>query len=649
MDKRYIATLLIFFMFPFGRLAAQEQLGVRERAKKHYNQFEYYQAALLFQRLADSNKPFLQDFEYLADCYLKLKDYEAAETWFSRIITFPKSKPENLVRYGEVLKANLKYEEAKKQFNNYAKITGNQVAVANAIAGCDSSLKWISTPTTHQVINEASVNTALSEFSVFPYKGKVYYAGEPDLATFRSIYGRTGRPYLRLYLADISPEANLLNPDLDRSNLNNGTYHVGPLIADKSGEKLYITRTTTAKALEVSEIDKVKYITNNLELYLFSKQSDGSWKESPFLHNNVEKYSVGHAALSPDEKILYFTSNMEGSIGGTDIWFSEMQSDGTWGKPQNAGPSINTDKDEMFPFVAKDGTLYFSSNGWPGMGGLDIFSATGAKKQWSSPKNLKYPLNSSADDFGIYVSENSHDQLIGYLSSNRKGGKGADDIYSFRSQEQKVNFAVKGKVVDKKNGQVLSGASLSLTNIDGTVVARQTIPQEGTFFFDLEKDKDYTLLASKEKFYGDTLKVSTKSLTKSDTLFAQLQLETLFEVGRVFELKNINYDFDKDNIRPDAAKILDHLVVLMRDNPTLEIELGSHTDSRGNDNYNLNLSQRRAQSVVNYLVTKGISRARMVAKGYGETELLNECGNGVECNDAQHQENRRTVFKVLRY
>lgn len=651
MNRKYIFIIaFIFFSLANHWAIAQEQLGLRERAIRHYNQFEYYQAAQLLQRLADVKKPKLQDLELLADCYFKLKNYELAENWYRRIFNQPKSKTENLIKYGEVLKANLKYKEAKEVFLQYIKLSGDQSRVSVELAGCDSSLTWIANPTTYIIKNEAAVNTNRSEFSVFPSSSGYYFTAEPDTALFKRIYGRTGNPYLRLFSAQMNGNT-LSKPQIDPSTYNFGTYHIGPITSNKDGSVLYITRTTYGKVVEVDEINRVKYQTNNLELYTFKKNKD-KWEEIAFPYNNVQKYSVGHASLSADNKTLYFVSTMPGGFGGTDIWYCELQADGSWSKPQNAGSQVNTSKDEMFPYAAQNGKLYFSSNGWPGMGGLDIFVAHGEKSSWSRLLNLKYPLNSSGDDFSFIETLNSDEVQSGYISSNRKGGLGGDDIYSFSltKPQQKIVLAVSGIVKDRKKGTAISGASVSLfENGSTTPNASRNIKNDGVFFFELNKETDYKIQANKEKFQSDTKFISTKGIKKSDTLRVDLSLETLFEVGRVFTLENIRYDFNKDNIRSDAATILDGLVTIMRDNPSLEIELGSHTDSRGADKYNLALSQRRAQSVVNYLVNKGISRARMTAKGYGETQLLNGCEDGVPCTEEQHQENRRTVFKVVRY
>lgn len=435
---------------------------------------------------------------------------------------------------------------------------------------------------------------------------------------------------------------------MDKSVYNEENYHIGPIMSNQKGNVLYVTRTYPGPSGEISKENKMKFRTNNLELYVYT-ENNGKYEVVPFPYNDIKKHSVGHAALSQDEKTLYFVSDMAGGLGGTDIWYCELQSDGSWGKPQNAGPAINTSQEEMFPNIGTDGTLYYSSNGLPGMGGLDIFSAKGAKNNWSKPANLRYPVNSAGDDFAFITNIANEDAVMGYLSSNRRGGAGNDDIYSFSNIKPKMILALKGLTVNKKTGELLEAATVTLYANGRQIVAKQSSKADGTFFFELAKGTDYTVLGQKEKFYSDSATVTTKGLTKSDTLNVTLRLEPLFEIGKTIAIQNIHYDFDKDNIRKDAAVILDELVRTMRDNPTLEIELGSHTDSRGIDIYNLDLSQRRARSVVNYLVSRGISRSRLTAKGYGETQLLNRCANGVKCSAAEHQANRRTEFKILKY
>ncbi|SKB58900.1 WD40-like Beta Propeller Repeat [Parapedobacter luteus] len=645
-------TTLFFGIIGIALLAhpafGQEQPGLRERADELFRKYEYANAAILYTKLADSKRPKLADLERLAHCYMQMKDYESAENWYARVVGMEDSSEENLLRYGEVLKVNGKYAEAKVQLETYAARTGDTARVNVAIAGCDSAVVWMANPTAHKLRNEA-VNTSLAEFSVFPMGDKVYYTGEPD-SHMQGVgtYGWTGNSFLRIYTADRAGDNTLHNPVIAVNSINNAPYHIGPVAAAHDGKTLYVTRTYPGKEGSVSREDRRKYMTNKLELYLYT-QTDDDWEAMPFAHNDVAAYSVGHAALSGDGNILYFVSDMPGGQGGTDIWYCEKQADGSWGTPINAGATINSAGNELFPNIGPNGILYYASDGFPGMGGLDVFQATGSKATWTSPANLGYPVNSARDDFAYITNYEGEEGLAGYLSSNRKGGKGSDDIYGFTYERPKIVIVLRGTTADKNTGDRLPETMVTLYDGTRSIVAKKSSTENGTFEFVLDRNSTYTVLGQKEKYHADSAKVSTVGITTSDTLEVALLLEPVFEVGKTFELENIYYDFDKHNIRPDAAAILDELVRTLRDNPTLKIELSSHTDSRGSDAYNMALSQRRAQAAVDYLVSRGIARDRMVAKGYGETRLVNECGNGVPCSREQHQANRRTEVTVLAY
>lgn len=627
----------------------QEQPGLRERADRFYHEYQYAKAIPGYLQLADRKNPQLSDLEKLAESYARISNYVDAENWYSRVIRDPNSKPANLLNYAEVLKQNSRYAEAKKALQEYATKTGDRTSVAVEIAGCDSALVWMADPTAHKITNESGINTEYSEFSAFPINGKVHYAGEPPLSFTDKSHGWTGNSFLHIHTADGAVGGSLGNPNVSEESFNRESYHVGPISSDASGSTLYVTRTYSGSGAGISRENRRKYRTHRLELYIYRKDGSGNWEETPFVYNNVKEYSLGHASLSPDEKTLYFVSDMPGGRGGTDIWYSEKQSDGTWGTPVNAGETINTDKDELFPNLALDGTLYFSSNGLAGMGGLDIFSSKGGKSSWAKAENLRFPVNSAGDDFAFVGTEATDMGMSGYLSSNRRGGRGADDIYSFSYSRPKIILVLKGITYNKNTKEILPETSVTLFSGNREIKGKQRTKDGGIFIFELDTKSDYRIWGQKTGYYSDSTLISTKGVTKSDTLYASLYLEPLFEVGKTFELENIHYDFDKHNIRKDAAEILDELVRIMRDNPTLMIELSSHTDSRGSDSYNMALSQRRAQSAVNYLVDRGIARDRMVAQGYGESRLLNRCSNGVACSIAEHQANRRTEVTVLEF
>lgn len=496
--------------------------------------------------------------------------------------------------------------------------------------------------------NERSINTPLSQFAAYPWKGnQVLYATEP-MDNNMKVSGMTGNAFLRLASANTTAETLALQADnLLSGAVNNAAYHIGPVASTASGEVLYVTRTYPGKDVERFRKDGLKFKKHNLELMIYTKDGD-DWTVEPFAYNDVKKYSVGHASLSSDGRVLYFASDMPGGIGGVDIWCSFLENDGKWGTPQNLGSAVNSVGDELFPTIHGD-KLYYSSNGFAGMGGLDVYVATGKGNQFVGRQNLKYPINTASDDFSFVVIKSKGTTRSGYLSSNRLGGAGGDDIYSFNDVPTPVNIRLVGTTVNKNTNALLPEAAVYLFDKDNTLVSRKLSDDRGAFAFDISADKSYSIRAEKTGFHEDMVLVDAVHPIKDTTLSVVLRLQPVSKPGDKFVLENIYYDFDKYNIRKDASIILNGLVRTLRDNPTLRIELSSHTDSRGSDRYNESLSQKRAQSAVDYLVSQGIDRNRLKAKGYGEKRLVNHCSNGVSCSAAEHQANRRTEIEILEY
>ncbi|SMD08159.1 OmpA family protein [Pedobacter africanus] len=575
--KRILILHIIILML--GSLAqAQEQLNKRQQADLLFNRYQYYNAARLYSSLALKKNPDVKLLERLATCYRKMNNYEAAEKWYALAVADPKAELLTHYYYAEALLSNQKFEAAKAAYQTYGARGGAAAEVALKTASCDSAAVWLNQPSRYTVNNAKALNSKYADWGL-GYglaRALVFTSERPadSLLKYNDIYRWNGNPWLKLFSA--SPDGKVINelPVLRKAYSSFITdYHVGPMVLNSTEDTAYVTIATRAYANTLPVDQRLRknderLYTRRLELIIAVK-TDGRWgylKDFPY--NNVKAYSLGNAALAKNGNVLYFTSDMPGGMGKTDIWFTEKQPDGSWGKPLNCGPAINTAEEESFPTIGAQGELYYSSKGKTGMGGYDIYTSTGEKASWSVPLNLKYPVNTTYDDF--YFS--TADGLTGYLSSNRRGGLGDDDIYSFSYKAPKV---VKPE------------------------------PQKPV----------------------DTIK---------------------YEVGKTYVLKDIYYDFDKSNIRLDAAKELDKLVTILNEHPAMHIELGSHTDSRGNDDYNLRLSQRRAESAVAYLISKGIERGRLSARGYGETMLVNSCSNGVKCSEAEHQANRRTEFKVTK-
>jgi outer membrane protein OmpA-like peptidoglycan-associated protein/tetratricopeptide (TPR) repeat protein len=646
MNKKYI-ILLFGLLFITSLTYSQEQMGLQTKADKLYLSNNVKQASDIYLKLVQSNISKSKNLERLAECYAKMNNYVEAEKYYAQLVNIPEVKPQSLLQYGEVLKSNANYDLAKLVFESYLAKTGDSANVINKLMGCDSALIWMKNPTNYKVFNQSLINTSNSEFGVFRNKNKVYYVGQQE--QLKKGKQSLHNSFLRIYNVEVDSNQTLKKPSLNTSIYNKNDYNTGPIFSNKAGNKFFVTITFDGHKGEISTEDKIRLKTKNLELLLFEQQG-AKLKETSFAYNNIKSYSIGQAALSTDEQTLYYVSDMPGGYGGTDIWYSQLQADGKWGLPTNAGNMINTKGNEMFPSLTSTDTLYFASNGHVGMGGLDIFMSSGSQNNWSKPINLKSPINSPGDDFSFTVQKLNADTTIGYFSSNRTGGMGNDDIYSFRQIIPKPPvFCVKGKILKKPTQIPLPGTSITLY-ADGVKIVDNLNPNiDGSYSIELKPNTDYAVLAKKERFQSDSILISTKGLILSKTFKVDLSLDSLFQIGKVISLPNIYYDFDKDSIRSDASKVLDGLVRTMLDNPTIEIELRSHTDSRGDDNYNLALSERRALSAVNYIVSHGINAKRITAKGYGETQLINKCANGVDCTEEEHQANRRTDFKILKY
>ncbi|WP_164110568.1 MULTISPECIES: OmpA family protein [Sphingobacterium] len=649
MNRRYykgIGALVLLLALNIQSILAQEQPGRKARAEQQFLRMEYANAAQSYEELVlDKKNPKTLDMERLAESYYYIKRYDLAENWFSRIVMLSDASKEAHLKYAEVLKQQGKYPEAKEQYGKYINKYGASQEIDRAIIGADSAAYWMQHPTKHQIKNEQTVNTALAEFGLTPTANGALYAAEPN-SLLKEKSGMTGQAYLKVYSAERRMDGSLNYPNLMTEAFNNSTYHVGPVAVNLANDMLFLTRTYAGKDAQKYKENAQRWKKQNLELSIYKKNGD-AWVEGNFPFNNVKEYSLGHAVLNKDETVLYYASDMPGGQGGVDIWYSELQSDGTWGDPQNAGSQINTTGDEMFPAIEGD-NLYFSSTGHIGMGGLDIFRAKGAKSNFSKPINMGYPVNSASDDFAFVNSMDDDNHTMGYLSSNRLGGVGSDDIYSFTLTKPRLNIELITIVKDKKTGEILEQSIVMLYD-QKNVVARGSTDINGTINFDLDKGLAYKVYGEKPGYMADSILVNAVFPKQDTTIRVTLNLQPVNKVGEKFVLENIYYDFDKHNIRPDAALILDKLVATMRNNPTLKIELSSHTDSRGSDSYNMKLSQKRAQSAVDYIVSKGIERDRMVVKGYGETRLVNKCSNGVKCTPEEHQANRRTEVEVIAY
>ena len=610
--------------------------------------YNYAQAIPLYNK-AYKRKASLNAARGLAESYRLTKDYVFAESWYAKVVAIPEHAPEDKFHYAAVLMNNSKYAEAREILDQYLRQKPEDLVAQHMRAGCGNALEWLAKPVRGNLENVQALNSEWSDWSTAFKNGKIIFASDrpydsvrhkPFFSTSnikRTAYGWTGNSYLHLYEADgkDSSSTKLLARNI------NGDYHSATASYTADGKAMYYAVTTLVKKGR-SLLGKEQPYTLNVEILEYKQDTTGAWKRTaPLPFNAVFNYSVGDPWISPDGRELYFVADYGSKgFGGTDIYYSRQGVNGEWEEPTNMGPEINTAGDERTPVFDKGGMFYFASNGSAGMGGLDIYKAN--KRDHWIIENMGSPVNSPQDDFAPAFEDNN----TLYFSSDRLAGKGSDDIYRFDAA-RKLVFSLTGRVLDKKTNMPLSNAVVTLENKQTGTPLKAITDDNGNYHFLLDSITDYALGGVKTNYSTVTgIALTTKGLTASTALHQNIVLEKA-EINKPWKIENIYFNLDKWNIRPDAAIELDKLVKLLNDNPTWQVEMSSHTDSRANDNYNMKLSQRRAESTVAYLVSKGIDKNRLTAKGYGETRLVNRCANGVPCTEEEHQANRRTEFTIL--
>jgi len=707
--------LIAGLFFPTLSMAQSAQ---ERKADQLYQDFAYSQAAEVYETLHQGDTSNSKYVQRLAYSYYKMLDYKKALQYYSILVQSDSHQAEDYYTYAQLLHIDGKYDESKSWLVKYIISSPGDQRAKKQLENLNLLLK-LRYDNENITIKNLAENTRFTDMCPTFYKDKIVYSSAKDsFSMVRNKFKWNDQPFLNLYESESGTTPNLKN-DKPFSSALNSRYHEGPVCFTSDFNTIYFTRNSFLNGKVTRTPDGV----NNLKIFI--SDFDGKeWKNIRGLRFNSEAYSVGHPALSPDNKTLYFVSDMPGGFGETDIYKSEW-TNGEWGKPLNLGESINTRGKEMFPYVDNDGILYFSSDGLPGSGGLDIFAAKEGENGTYLVVNLGSPLNSRYDDFGYVVKK---DSLLGYFTSNRNGGKGEDDNYYFTvnkidlrvisyddhtkafipgskiallgsdgkvieskiaDKDGSVEFPVKPRekyqllaenqtyipqkkdiqihgstfdfkqnedvflkqaypyltieVIDKESGLIIPNALVDIS--EGKYEESELEDNNGIIKMKMNAATDYTFYVSAEEFFDKTIKFSSVDKVPGEYSMT-VELEKL-STGKQFVLDDLYYDLNKYNIRPDAAIVLDKLAKILVDNPEVRIEIGSHTDSRGSSESNMTLSQNRSESVMAYLIGKGIAKSRLVAKGYGETQLINKCADGIDCPEVDHQANRRTVIEIL--
>jgi outer membrane protein OmpA-like peptidoglycan-associated protein len=608
---------------------------------KHANSLFERRAYVDAAELYEQEDPKTQEiYEKLGDCYyynaemkLAALNYKILATHYSETL-----KPNYIYKYSQALKGTGNIEEADKWQQKYYAVT-KQAAFENIETESffESLNSTIDRP---YIVKELNINSEYSDFGTAFYLDTIVFSSSRENG---NVYGWNKQPYLDLFKATPTASGDLENITPFSKNINS-KMHESNAVFTKNGKTMYFTRNNYLNGKKGKDDKKITH----LKIYK-AEFINNEWTNITELPFNSDSYSTEHPALSPDEKQLYFSSDMPSSIGSFDLYVVNINTDGTFGTPKNLGPDINTELREQFPFVSSKNILYFASDGHFGMGGLDVFKSEIRANGYSKPINLSNIINSNLDDFAFIINE---EKEIGYFSSNRANSNGVDNIYSFT---QLKRYYVKGLVKNKTTNALLPNATVTLIDSDNNSVSEITIGNDAAYSLEINPNSSYTIRGSKKSYNPSNVEFAVDAkgdLNKNVDLFLEsyedAEKKVVEENGKIqIKINPIYFDFNKWDIREDAALELNNIVEVMKKFPLMIIEVGAHTDIRGPEEYNLNLSNKRANSVREYLVNQGIATENVKSKGYGESQPLNDCIREGICKEKEYDINRRCEFVIL--
>ncbi len=640
MKKVY--NFLFLLMIPV-LLTGQERLV--KQGNEAYNTYSFKPAQDIYQWVLDKGYVSAEVLQKLGDTHYFNAEYaQAAEVYTRLFEEFPEATdPAYTFRYAQALKSAGDYEGAEQAMALFYSSTGRD-DLSNGSLETDY-MEEIQANSGRYTLQNFPYNTSYLEFAPSFYGDEgLLFSSDRDtgnLARYRHSWN--SRDFMDLYKVSRDSTGDL---PVEKLREVNTRWHESTSVLSADGQTLYFTRNNNKNGHVVT--DEAGFV--RLKIYRAQK-IDSVWSEIEELPFNSDAYSVAHPALSPDGKTLFFASDMPGTYGFSDIFSISVNGDGSFGTPENLGPEVNTDARETFPFIDSEGFLYFASDGLPGIGGLDLF-AVPLERLGENPKvlNLGTPVNSSMDDFTYIIDGESRK---GYFSSNREGGQGGDDIYAFIENER-LNFEcvheITGTVRDKVTQEILPGATVRVIDESNTEITSVLTDLEGKYSLTLNCNEGNFIRASRQGYVPSEVFLAPSEGTPKvvDLYLDPESLSAGFgsDLAKLLQLSTIYFDFDKYDIRPDAEVELQKVIAALEKYPSLKIKANSHTDSRGPDAYNLWLSQKRAEATVAYMISKGISADRLLAEGFGETQLLNDCDDGVRCPAEDHQKNRRSEFII---
>lgn len=644
---KHIIYISALFASVFVVNAQQAQVN---KADTKYENFQFIDAIETYERVANKGYRTVDMLEKLGNAYYFNAKYQEAAKWYSQLFSMQPiaNDPEYYYRYAQSLKSIGEYEQANTYLEKFYKIKGDDHRV-KLIKSDRNYLDIIEENSGRfEIENAGDLNSELSDYGTTIYNGQIIFASTRTSGKVApKKIGWNNQPFSVLYTAGFNEqgkafEGNSFSDELDSK------YNESTPVFTTDGNTVYFTRNNYLK--------KIGYDQNRttlLKIYRATKDDKGKWKNIEELPFNSNNYSVAHPALSPDNKYLYFASDMPGTMGDADIWKVEIKSDGTFGEPINLGPTVNTEARESFPFISSDNQLYYASTGKLGLGGLDVFVSKIEEGKYQEAVNVGKPINGPMDDFAFYFDP---EKRSGYFSSNREGGVGDDDIYKFvELRKLECDHLLNGVITDLDTKLPIAGAKVTLYDAENKVLATTTTDSQGRYSFDknyIKCDHPFRVRAEKENYSVEegSIKIPNAPGESQLNLALDLVKEPLVpgsDLAKVLNIPIIYFDLDKWNIRPDASVELYKVLQVLEDYPKMKLDIRSHTDSRQTHAYNERLSDRRAKSTRDWLIKKGIAPSRLTARGYGETQLVNGCSDGVDCTEEEHQLNRRSQFIIV--
>ncbi|MCW0484831.1 OmpA family protein [Gaoshiqia sediminis] len=653
MKENVLKIVLVLLLASLAPSAARAQKITAKVADWHFRKMNFTEAIKLYQYAfqKDTNNAYVA--RQLAEAYRQTDRPDETARWLRRLINRGDAQPGDVFRYAQALKNMASYEEAAYWEERFAALAPEDVRI-RSVASLQDYQKWLQRDTARYQVKPVNLNTLGTEFGPTIFGNQLIYSSSGRTrTTFAQKYLGEPPSYLNLYAGEISDEGKLMKVKPFAPNMQS-RHHDGPVSVHPNGEELFLTRNQSRRFRLLGGNGGFL----NLEIEA-GKKIDGEWESTGGFPYNSKSYSTGHPAIDPSGTVLYFTSDMPGGYGGADL-YACRRVDGQWGEPMNLGPYVNTWGNETFPFIGADGVLYFSSDGHPGLGGMDIFRAHPVNGIYTVIENLGYPVNTHKDDLSLAL---NGEGTVGYFASNRPGGRGEDDLYSLKIN--KVSAEIDLLARDESTGEVLPDTRILLVHQQTDTTEVGITPPSGLISFQVSAGEDLDILASHDSYHEAGLTIGAETIRESERVFAEIALQynrekndgypppIFLEVENgqplhVMELDYIYFDLANWNIREDAAETLTRVANILANYPDLEIRLESHADARGDARLNLALSEKRGKAAFLYLVAKEIYGDRMKYTAYGESRLLNICEDGVDCDEDEHAVNRRTVIKIVR-